>query len=343
MNVPAALRPIGAGARLGRVRGAGQTGMIFVAAASITRHFPASHLPLLYVLAVLSHAIGNVINDLADLEYDRRDHNRSLRPLVVGDLSVTGTVCLAMSLLVAVTACLAFARWRSWGIGWTLVMMFALIWGNTYQKRLGPNAAIWMDLLFGLGMASPLLICPTLVGTRLTLVNGCLFVSFAAEMMLLNAVAGNLKDLAADERAGIDTTALTLGVTAIGMSQGDYPPAYIRYCRRLQLITWGGVLAAVAVSDREAAEMIAAAAALAVLLVLDRLTLNNLLTGRRPIRSGGSEPYTSIEFLGFLTTAGVCGQPVWLAVALPVAVLTYGLGLLLESLGSPTRLLRVTT
>jgi 4-hydroxybenzoate polyprenyltransferase len=343
MNVPPVLRPIGAGARLSRVRGAGQTGLIFVAAAAVTDRFPASHLPLLYLLAILGHAIGNVVNDIADLSYDSRDENRFLRPLVNGDLSVTGAACFALSLLLAAAACLSVGHWHAWGVAWTLAMMFTLVWGNVYQKRSGPRGAIGMDLIFGMGMASPLLICPALVGTRPTSTSVYLFISLAAEMMLLNAAAGNLKDLTADERAGVNTTALTLGVTGPGIASGRYPRAYVRYCRGLQALMWAAALAALAVSGHSTVVLAVSAAALAVLLVADLATLNRLLLGRRPTRSGGSEPYTSVELIAFLIVVSASGQATWVAAALGSAVVAYALGLLLESFGSPARTLREST
>lgn len=332
----------GAVARLTRLRGAGQTALFFLAGASITETFAQSSLPWLFALAVVCHAIGNAVNDIADLPFDASDPSRQLRPLVSAQLGIEDAVVVVLLLYCLFGALLAAGRWHRLGVEAALLLVTVLLLGNVYQKRVGPMLTIMMDILFGGVVASPLFVVPLLIGaspSRSAVLLGCAVVF---EMMLLNGVAGNLKDIAADAAAGVRTTALVLGVrprpgTAL------LPRRYINYCRCLQGGFWILTVASVCVSGLSSRATLILFGLLGALAALDVMSLHRLLSVRRPVKAGGAELYTSVEFAGFLLVAACEGRPIWLLVGLVMAVAVYAIALGVESVGASSRAVRAET
>ncbi len=172
----------------------------------------AGQLAALVLLGVLFNAYGCTVNDLADARTDRLNPVRQRSPMVDG--STTRRFALVFAAVQAL-AIVALGSRLSTGRGVLVLTVFVLLliasYGNVYQKRFGGLHPPAMDLLFGMFMAAPLLLASEIAGGRISAFLFLLTCAFALHAALLNALIGNLKDLAHDHSVRAKTSAILLG------------------------------------------------------------------------------------------------------------------------------------
>ncbi|WP_309226564.1 UbiA family prenyltransferase [Streptomyces lunaelactis] len=203
--------------RLTRIHAAGAAAFVYPLGPLLATGGDVSPAVLLTVsgLGLLTHTYGCTVNDLADLDSDRRNPTRRRSVLVSGAISVR-SARLAMMVQLAAAVVLTFLTLiigePSWvfAVG-TLALLASITLSNTYQKRRVAHPLI-MDALFGLNMGIPALLCCAVVARWDPVPAALVALAFGLHMVLLNVVAGNLKDLDHDRAVGDDTTAIRLGV-----------------------------------------------------------------------------------------------------------------------------------
>jgi 4-hydroxybenzoate polyprenyltransferase len=181
-----------------------------------------------------------------------------------------------------------------------LVGLFALAaYGNLWQKRSRRVSPVVMDHLFGLMMGVPILYGAIATGGDLGTSVWLSAITFSLSMTLMNCVAGNLKDLAADYSAGVRTTALELGVRpgANADSHPTFPRHFQNYVLALS-IAWGVTLGSLAaVTSRSSLQTVVGVAIATAATACTVLVLRSLFGGHRFASPTGSEPYIYLQFV----------------------------------------------
>jgi hypothetical protein len=252
---------------------------------------------VLFALGVIHHSLACTLNDLADEDDDRDHGGRASAPLVSGAIDRVGAVASLCGLLLTALAIVGY--WRpSASSTFLLAGLFALAtYGNLWQKRSRHVSPVVMDHFFGLMMGIPIVYGAAATGGHLDATVWLSAVTFSLSMTLMNCVAGNLKDLAADHSARVRTTALELGVLPGPDGHPRFSTRYRRYVVAL-CVGWGGALLAlglVEVQSRIAAG--AAVAVSAVGTVWTLMMLRSLFAGTRSASPTGSEPYIYLQFV----------------------------------------------
>ena len=186
--------------------------------------------------AVLNHAWGFSLNEIGDLEVDRRSTDLGHKPLVSGAIGIRSAWIYSMSALVLSFIMILGAAYRS-GIPIiypSIFLITATISGFIYDLR---GKRFPSDIFVSAWILFLVLACSTSVIRLEELPPAVLAVVVISPIQLLfnNSVEGGIKDLDHDREAGARTMALTLGC---GWDNGK---------RHLSgsFIVWGMVLRAI--------------------------------------------------------------------------------------------------
>ncbi len=272
-------------------------------------------------LGVLGHTYGCTVNDLADLESDRRNPARQSSILVSGGISIHGArIALVVQLALAVMLTIYAAAVGESGWHFTIGMtaLFASVTAsNIYQKRRVAHPLV-MDLLFGVNMGGPAVLCCAMTSSSDLTPAWLVAVAFGIHMVLLNVVAGNLKDLEHDRAVGDDTTALRLGVRLTDSGRVIPTPSYLLLLCVLLLGSVASLLGLVLTAPSPGGHRAVASAVLLALQGMAGHTLWTLVRQARAVDPNGRERYLGLNFFS-LMVACFLWAPVATAV---VAVLT---------------------
>jgi 4-hydroxybenzoate polyprenyltransferase len=214
--------------RLIRLHYFGFTAMLVLLGAGLLERKPETRTVAgLLLVALCFHLWSYVLNDVVDLELDKKQPRRRGDPLVSGAVSREAALAFALVQvpLAAVVALhlVGFApRTSPWalpvlGAGFLLILVYNL-WG-----RVSPIPPL-TDLAQGLGWAS-LVVFGALVASpdpdELWRRTFALIVYAVGYILLVSGVGGGLRDLAADEAYGRRTTALWFGARPSSAPGGE--------------------------------------------------------------------------------------------------------------------------
>jgi 4-hydroxybenzoate polyprenyltransferase len=303
-----------------RLHTAGFEGLVFVLGPlSAGWEGSPSQFALLWLIGVLNNAYIFALNDLVDLPYDRQNPARARSPLVDGRISERSALVCSLALPLLASALVAIANWPV-AAKWLLILMLILsAFVNVYQKA--TRRPLLMDLLFAVTMAAPLPITTLavmgVVPPLVWLTTSLLFLL----SLQLNSVAGNLKDLRADERTGFRTVALSLGATLADDGKVMPGKRYARYCWLLHgAVTGVGLLTLIAATrGRPMPMVLAVATGAAVASWWGVRDLRTLLAGRRRPSPRGREAYFAAGFALLLSATAMHAH--WPAFAAAIGAL----------------------
>ncbi|MFF4422893.1 UbiA family prenyltransferase [Streptomyces sp. NPDC001549] len=291
--------------RLTRIHAAGAAAFVYPLGILVTTGGDASVALLVTVsaLGLLSHTYGCTVNDLADLESDRRNPARRASVLVSGAIGVRGARTALVVQLAAAVVLTALAqvvdepRW-SFAAG-TTALFAAITLSNVYQKRRVAHP-LAMDALFGVNMGAPAILCLAVATPGDSTAAGLVAVVFGLHMVLLNVVAGNLKDLEHDRAVGDDTTALRLGVRLTDARLLVPTPSYLTLLCLLMTASAAFLLALVLTAPSPAGQRAAATVVVCALQGMAGHSLWTLVRQGRPVDPKGRELYLGLNFLALM-------------------------------------------
>jgi 4-hydroxybenzoate polyprenyltransferase len=266
-----------------RVSVLGFTAMLPLAGAfAVEPRIGAATVVGLLAIAAAFHLFAYVLNDVVDLELDRREPQRSRDPLVRGKVGPRAALLFAIvqlpaALLVAVSLdadiadllalCAAFA---------------ALAAYNVWGKRCAVPPVI--DLVQALGWA-----CLTLFGALSAGLPNARVVwlcgGVVAYVMLVNAVHGGVRDLANDMKCGARTTAIHFGARVTREGVVVVPVRFVAYALALHAATIGAALAVLGRPSGGASWWIAAGLMAAVTVECARLASIAFFRRHEPVRA----------------------------------------------------------
>jgi hypothetical protein len=163
-----------------------------------------------------------------------------------------------------------------------------------------------MDVLFGVAIASPLLIFGRFTPGVALLAGG-----FLLHAVLLNGVAGNLKDFDSDALSGLKTTSVVLGVKRSRDGVLLFPVLYRAYVLAYETAGTGAYLAVCAIRLHGGG----GSTCFVLLVALSGFAINDLLAmfGRRRAESrDGREVFILANLAQFMIAAATVTS-VWMA------------------------------
>jgi len=256
------------------------------------------------LIGVLSHTFACTLNDIADLEADRLNPARSISPLVSGTVSTAAAKHLVVAQLVVALVVSAVVTHFHVGFMLSVGLLFGSIaFSNVYQKSrvLHPLA---MDIIYGCNMGAPALIC--CIPYRFDVLPVVLLgAAFGVQMVLLNVIAGNIKDLEHDRSVGDDTTAIRMGVRVTDAGTVIATAKYLVLSQLVNAISVALLLAIIAIAP--VSETTRATMATVVLAVqgVSWYSMWQLLTGQRRASNQGREAYLLLNFVSLILAAAL--------------------------------------
>lgn len=257
--------------------------------------------------ATAMHACGCVVNDLADRPFDRLDHRRSVRPITSGRMSTLHAVglILALTILFVVATLALTAR------PWPLYLAFVVtVLGNWLQKRSYWHPLIF-DVLWGASVGLPAL-CFGQIARPIAVLP---IVLLAITLALFDTSATDIKDLPVDRLACVRSSALELGLTAVG--------AVVTTSRTFRRFVWCGYALALSVS------LVLLVAIHAPAMVIwfccgvfgvGALALSRFTAGPAIRRGGSSALYLLAPFIAYLAAFSVAGTALSVLIAIGLVV-----------------------
>ncbi|WP_330289984.1 UbiA family prenyltransferase [Streptomyces sp. NBC_00576] len=319
--------------RLTRVHAASAAAFVYPLGPLVAAGGDVSPAPVIAVsaLGVLGHTYGCTVNDLADLESDRRNPARRRSVLVSGAVSITEAriaLGVQLALAVALTIFAAVAGESGWLFAVGMTVLFATVtFSNTYQKRRIAHPLV-MDLLFGVNMGAPAVLCCAVTAPRDLTPAWLVAVAFGIHMVLLNVVAGNLKDLEHDRAVGDDTTALRAGVRLTDSDRLIPTRSYLLLLCVLLLGSASSLLALVLAAPSPAGHRAVTTVVLLVLQGMAGHSLWTLVRQARAVDPNGRERYLGLNFFSLMVACLLWAPLATVVVAVLTAVwlvLTRGL------------------
>ncbi len=162
----------------------------------------------LFIVGFFGHIYGNVLNEIADMELDRRSVFLEGKPLVKGTVSVKGAKLTAV---LALAISLAMAVYLSPKLIPLLFIALATVCATTYN--LWGKRFYGSDFILALGIAAMVFYGYSINGGFPSLFSPVFTISLLSFLQVLfnNSVEGGIKDLENDRRTGIKTMAIMFG------------------------------------------------------------------------------------------------------------------------------------
>jgi len=314
------LKPI---LNLTRLHTAGWEGLIFVLGPLLVgaNLFEPSVIRL-WVLGILINAFIFVLNDLADLPRDRLDPSRQASPLVSGAISTPFALWLACALPIVMWLLIAPAGWPAQAQVSFAALLLLGSYLCVYQKTAAKVYPLLLDILFGVTMAGPIPVGIAAIGVTVPLYAWVLSIGFMILCIGLNAIGGNLKDLASDLDTGFRTTAIALGARPRSESGIELSRRYRVFLLLVGSLTVLAVLSATALSlDRHGrwfdGTLVIGVASLSFGLLL---SLHRLATGARAPAPRGRERFFACGMAAVLVVSVAYARPLQLVAAFVVTL-----------------------
>jgi 4-hydroxybenzoate polyprenyltransferase len=169
------------------------------------------HLILLFIIGLLYHFYGFVLNEYSDIEIDKHARELSQKPLIKGTIKRTDALFASViAVLIALGMVIFFFR----SIYATAAFLVAILLGGIYdiygKKFFGADfvlgGSIFFFCLFGAYSVS----------VNLTWVVIVVAFLFFIQLAFQTGVTGGMKDIPTDSLAGTKTTPVYLGCRVIG-------------------------------------------------------------------------------------------------------------------------------
>jgi 4-hydroxybenzoate polyprenyltransferase len=185
--------------------------LALLGAASVSPY--PSNRTLLGILGVglAFHLFAYVTNDVIDLELDRTEPRRVDFPLVIG--SITRSQALILAILMVPLA-LTLTMWMEGNIiaFIALAASFLLVLAYNIWGKRAPFPPL-TDFIQGLGWGAFVLFGAAMTATSFAPATAVVFVFIVIFIVLANGVHGSLRDLTNDLRCNVRSTAILLGAS----------------------------------------------------------------------------------------------------------------------------------
>lgn len=187
------------------------TGMAPVFGALSMLEFDALRLFVLFILGCSAHVYGFVLNDYIDVRIDKHSKELIERPLVRGSISPKNAFALAISgliIMIILGIYLTFPR-----ILPVVILILAAASATVYN--LISKKAVGMDFFVGGAVALLTLFGSMSVSTKISLLAIDIVLLAFLQVMFMNIVAGGLKDIDHDYKAGGRNIAIAMGCKVV--------------------------------------------------------------------------------------------------------------------------------
>jgi 4-hydroxybenzoate polyprenyltransferase len=169
------------------------------------------HLLTVFVIGLLYHFYGFVLNEYADVEIDRFATELSVKPLIAGTIKKDHALFAAISAIL-VAICLAIVVFRNNYA--TMAFLVAVALGAIYDLR--GKRFFGADLVLGGSIFAFTLFGALTVSLTLTPVVYLVAFLFFIQLSFQTGVTGGIKDIPHDRLAGAKTSPVFLGCKVIG-------------------------------------------------------------------------------------------------------------------------------
>lgn len=293
-----------------RVAVFGFTAMLpLIGALAVTVRLDAATLAALLVVAVSFHVYAYVLNDVMDLEIDRRRPQRANDPLVAGRIARASALGIAVA---QVPLAFLAARWLGASSAAVLALGAAFtalgaydVWG---KRCLLPPLT---DFVQAFGWACLVLFGAVTAG-GVTAEALWLCIAVIAYVMLTNGVHGALRDLRGDLEGGARTTAIYFGARLLPPASVDVPRSLLVYGVALHVVMFVAVGVALGLPSRTddprwwlSSSLLAFAAALCAGLL--RAAYRSASDARRAETAGTSHLFVCMSALAIPAVADARG------------------------------------
>jgi 4-hydroxybenzoate polyprenyltransferase len=166
------------------------------------------HLTILFLIGLLYHIYGFVLNEYSDIEVDKKSADLKNKPLVSGNISKNKALIIVITSIIFGYALIVFFHRSIFPISF---FTLALILGGLYDmygKRLAG-----MDFVLAGGFFFICLMGASTVSNEFNVLIYILCLLFFFQIAFNNAAEGGLKDVDHDGMANAKTLAQSLGVT----------------------------------------------------------------------------------------------------------------------------------
>jgi 4-hydroxybenzoate polyprenyltransferase len=169
------------------------------------------HLLLLFVIGLLFHFYGFVLNEYSDIEVDRFAKELSDKPLIKGTIKRKQALYAAIIVVVIIVVLAIFLFWNLYAIG-ALLMAIALgaIYDVYGKKFFGADFVLGMSIFFFTIFGA------LTVSTNLTSVVLLVAFLFFIQLTYQTGITGGMKDIPHDHLAGAKTSPVYLGCRVMG-------------------------------------------------------------------------------------------------------------------------------
>lgn len=165
------------------------------------------HLAVLFIIGLLSHIFGFVLNEYADIEVDKKSINLKKKPLVSGSISKNKALIIVIISIICGYALIVFFFRSIFPISFfTLAILLGGLY-DLYGKRLAG-----MDFVLAGGFFFICLTGASTVSTNFNTLVYLVCLIFFFQIAFNNAVEGGLKDVDHDGIGGAKTLAQSMGV-----------------------------------------------------------------------------------------------------------------------------------
>jgi len=198
--------------KLARSFNAVLTGISPVMGAIAMEQYNLLNLFLLFLIGFFGHTYGFVLNDIIDYKIDKTSKEISDRPLISGTISIKNAWIFAISSMAIsflIGFYLAFSTQRFFPI---ILLILSAIFVTTYNlisKRF-PG----MDIFVALGVFLAIVYGASTVSNSINITNLAWIVCIlgSIQVLIMQFIAGGMKDIENDYKSGAKTVAIYLGV-----------------------------------------------------------------------------------------------------------------------------------
>jgi len=215
----------------------GTTLPLFAGGFLASPHLSAAMILQLGAVGFAAHVYGFVLNDVVDLNIDRKNPRRQGSPLVQGLVSPRVALFVAVAMIPLAHMILSSVTTSS-AVDHLLLSISYILVGvyDIFGKR-SAFPLLVSDLSFGVAMGILPLLGSHLATGEIRLRVVIMGIFFTLQLILLNSIHGGMKDIDTDLASGAVTTPIWWGVRAESSGFTRYPPSLRVYGMILQSVS----------------------------------------------------------------------------------------------------------
>jgi len=166
-------------------------------------------LVILFIIGILSHVYGFVLNDVIDFKVDKLSKDLTARPLVRGSISRRRAGVFAVSCMIA-SFVLSFVFFSALGQFLFLMLLliiaflFATVYNVTSKKYPGMDLFVAGAMFFGILFGASTIGTPSALAWIVAFIGGL-------QVLFMNMINGAIKDIDHDKEGSANTIAIRLG------------------------------------------------------------------------------------------------------------------------------------